>query len=90
MLPWCPFGGWEYSREDEATPPAATRGKAPHRSQLTPDVGSEDWENFSVGQKGAVWMEGNVTGHESVRRRLWRRVYLDRASFSLGFSGMTT
>lgn len=89
MLPWCPFGGWEYSREDETTPPAIGRNTL-NRDEVTPGKDPEDWENFTVGQKGAVWMEGHVSGYDSVRRRLWRRVYLDRGSSSIGLPAMTT
>eukprot|EP00904_Undaria_pinnatifida_P009328 jgi/Undpi1/5525/HiC_scaffold_2.g00803.m1 len=89
VLPWCPFGGWEYSREDETTPPAIARN-TPNRDEVRPSKGPEDWENFTVGRKGAVWMEGHVSGYDSVRRRLWRRVYLDRGSSSVGLSAMTT
>lgn len=91
VLPWCPFGGWEYSRGDEATSPAVARNANLNRNQLTPTAGVTltDWENFSIAQKGAVWMEGYVSGQESVRRRLWRRVYVDPASSpSIGASGM--
>lgn len=38
---------------------------------------AEGWDNFAVAQKGAVWMEGYVQGYQAVRRRLWRRVYLE-------------
>lgn len=43
---------------------------------------AEGWDNFVVAQKGAVWMEGYVQGCQAVRRRLWRRVYLDQGSGS--------
>lgn len=70
VLPWCPFGGWEYSRETEA----AAFGE---HSDDAPDDGLD---RFALGQKGVMWVEGHLTGHQAVRRRLWRRVYLDTRS----------
>lgn len=67
VLPWCPFGGWEYSRETETAVVA-------RRTENTPKGG---FESFALGQKGVMWREGNVTGYQAVRRRVWRRVYLD-------------
>jgi len=50
------------------------------------DADAEGWDNFSVAQKGAVWMEGYVEGYQAVRRRLWRRVYLEPGPASKGGS----
>ncbi|CAM9403974.1 unnamed protein product [Hapterophycus canaliculatus] len=76
VLPWCPFGGWEYSREDMVPPVAGTIGRDGQRDDApaAPSSVTQEWENFAVAQKGAVWMEGYVQGYQAVRRRLWRRV----------------
>ncbi len=50
------------------------------------DVDAEGWDNFAVAQKGAVWMEGYVQGYQAVRRRLWRRVYLEPGPVSKSVS----
>lgn len=70
VLPWCPFGGWEYSRETEATVVARRNKNAPNGGL----------ESFALGQKDVMWMEGHVTGYQAVRRRVWRRVYVDPRS----------
>ena len=98
VLPWCPFGGWEYSREEEKSPPSSARAtransmskERQHGGDVNGEEGAptsgagggagadaEAWDNFAVAQKGAVWMEGYVEGYQAVRRRLWRRVYLE-------------
>lgn len=47
------------------------------RNENAPNAGLE---SFALGQKGVMWMEGHVTGYQAVRRRVWRRVYLDPRS----------
>lgn len=78
VLPWCPFGGWEYSRDEETSTSAGSTGTSEagggRRDEIAPSFGAQEWENFAVAQKGAVWMEGYVQGDHAVRRRLWRRV----------------
>ncbi|CAN0362903.1 unnamed protein product [Ectocarpus sp. 6 AP-2014] len=78
VLPWCPFGGWEYSRGEETPASTGNTGTSEagggRRDEFAPSLGAQEWENFAVAQKGAVWMEGYVQGDQAVRRRLWRRV----------------
>lgn len=86
VLPWCPFGGWEYSREEDSTRLARSSSSASRGGErdagVSPSCGAEGWDNFAVAQKGRVWMEGYVQGNQAVRRRLWRRVYLEPPSVS--------
>lgn len=71
----------------KASASTSRRGSG-ERDDVSPTSGkvkgaeAEGWDNFAVAQKGAVWMEGYVQGYQAVRRRLWRRVYLDRGSGS--------
>ncbi|CAN0216043.1 unnamed protein product [Pylaiella littoralis] len=85
VLPWCPFGGWEYSSEEDSFGPATTPSSGSgggERDEDAPSSGAEGWDNFAVAQKGTVWREGYVQGNHAVRRRLWRRVYFEPGSNS--------
>ncbi|CAM9577403.1 unnamed protein product [Sphacelaria rigidula] len=67
VLPWCPFGGWEYSKGEEGA------AGADEKSEYKADNG-----NDSYLKRSSVWSERpRSTG---VRRRLWRRVYRDHGS----------
>lgn len=85
MLPWCPFGGWEYSRGEEFS--AATSSVADEiKNEYATNNGGGNGISMTkakLGQKYPwVWTERPDSG--GVRRRLWRRVYLDHRSAQAG------
>lgn len=40
----------------------------------------EEWDTLGLELKSAVWTEGYASGERAIRRRLWRRVFLDSAT----------